>query len=176
MHLFVRKTGRVCQIYETPFDDYNNPPEGTPQTVSVDSKAELEGTYRGSTITWIERPQLAAAPAKPEGLNLGALIGALAGMNIPQEAKDAMLAKHRPDGQALAPVVTGSKPLEELAAEVSYQDKMIQEFRLVLASIGNSYSKEEAEAIGNFILAVDPSLEAQLVGVKQQSTTRRFTL
>ena len=170
---YVHREGRVCRVFETPFSDWNQVPEAEfPQTVIAEDDAHLRAQVGDCVI--IDRPQPAAvAPSTPSGLPIGAIINALAGMDMPQAVKDSLIARQSKNKEASEDIVV---KVATVVAEVDYQNKMLQEFRLVLASIGNAYSREEAEAIGNFILAVDSSLESELVKAKLAQTNRRFTL
>ncbi len=182
MGKYVHKNGRVCRVFNTPFTDWNEPPNEDldfPQTLICENEADLRSQIGDCVV--IDRPQATPkAEAKAPGLPIGAIISALAGMDIPQAAKDALLARQAQNPEVkegtVVHVPTNFGEQGQLAAEISYQNKMLQEFRLVMAGIGTRHSKEEAEAIGNFILSVDDSLEQELVKIKLSQTSRRFTL
>lgn len=171
MSKYVHKNGRVHRVFTTPFSDWNQVPEDDfPNTLICENEAQLRAQI-GNDYILIDRPASPSNQAvEPSPLPVGALLSTIASMDIPQEAKDALIAKHRGESGSIV------HQIAEVRENTDYQDKMLQEFRLVLASIGNAYNPQEVEAIGNFILAVDPSLEAELVRIKQRQTTRRFTL
>jgi hypothetical protein len=183
---YVRKEGRVHNIFTTPFTDWNTPPEGEfPNTVLADNSAALEAQI-GKDYVIVDKPQenAKAAPRLP----LGALLGALAGMGIPQE-KIAQIHKVKSElddadshsqikeavnnqRSELAHAGNTNMNLERLHNDLEYQDKILQEFRVVVA-VGN---KEEIEHVGSFILAVCPDLEVELRNITSPKTKKRFTI
>lgn len=184
--LYVHKEGRVHRIFKTPFTDWSNPPDENvdfPETVIANDEAHLKAQLGNADYVVIDRPAPPEAKPSPR-LPLGALLGAMAAMGLPQE-KISQVAAHRTqtEGSGNVPEVSKAptlsiaeaKPQAELARvgeAASIQDRMLQEFRVVVASNLPS----DVQAIGQFILDVCPDLENEVQAIAKGQKRKKFSL
>lgn len=166
---YVHKNGKVANVFSTPFTEWSSPPEVFPlQTLNgINTVEQLYQELGTSDLVVIDRPAPAEQPQAAK-LPIAALMATLAGMtNLPQDEKDKIIAKN--SGEDF------QSPIAQLRAETDIEDRILQEFRLVVAE-NKMRNPAEIEAVGSFILAICPHLDAQLKLIIQPTERRRFTL
>jgi hypothetical protein len=175
---YVHKDGRVHRVFNTPFTDWEKTPDENldfPNTVLANDLNDLEAQI-GKDYVLIDRPvqEKVEAPRMP----IGAILAAMAGMGIPKEKIDQVKAAR--DQMELSTTAiqfqekmkaTPQLELVKVNQASELQDKMLQEFRVVLAT-----SKQEAEIVANFILSICPDLESELLKLAAQPTKKRIVL
>lgn len=173
MSKYVHKNGRVCNVYNTPFTDWNEPPQDEfPQTFpGIESREQLAHELNSNDFVLIDRPA-SKREEKPSALPLAALLAGLAAMNVPQQKIDEIQAKRTQD-----------KPIPEVSREqlgvvnvaADLQDRILQEFRLVVAENNGDGSAEPVTNIGTFLLQVFPELEEQLKAIAKGKKRKTFS-
>lgn len=187
---YVHRDGRVYRVFNTPFSDWNTPPDENldfPNTILANDENDLRAQI-GTDYVLVDRPKPLEAPAAPR-LPLAALLGALAGMGIPHE-KISQVAETRSkventdvraelkqgiakEQESVGRTYGGSNQiLDKMSGAMELQDKMLQEFRVVVASNLPS----DVQAIGQFILDVCPDLENEVQAIAKGQKRKKFSL
>lgn len=166
--VWVRKQGRVCQIYQEPFSDFDAPPETEfPQTIIAEDERHLRSQLPGVDLVIIEK----AKQAENTGprLTKAQLMQGAAQLGHASEIQEKIQ-----DRPVVVPTIS-----KVASTPSDLSNAIITEFRLLLAAYYASPSEArqaEVESVASFLLNVMPELEPRLHDAKASFTERKFKL
>lgn len=190
----MRKTGAVYQVFEAPFDRWEEPPEGGGQTFpgcpTLESFEAQSGLRRGSYVL-VEQPKREQTVVNtPEAADV-ARIADMPG--VTKEVQGMLMGKLAKGQQSATAVVafptrpsaeSHSAQLGQMHAEIAMEDRILTEFKLMLAAYYALYNrgsdasedKLKVQTVASFILSICPDLAPKLQQAKQSFEAPKFEL
>lgn len=174
---WVKRDGRVCSVFDTPFTDFDAPPDATPNDIIADSVEQLKGMYPQHELVIIERPARKEAPTSPR-LPLAAILKMVAASGMGSDPKMAEILaaaekKAATQPAAVDPQVTDAMtgPNMKVMGKESAYHAILQEFRILLAT-----DRPAAEVVANFLVSACPDIEEQVMEIINKSGKKRIVL